>query len=259
MTLVYPQSVTRVATADPDVAFAVDAALPREREIFVWLLDLPSMQLTRMVEFATAAERDSDDRRRYRTDFEPWLKSRAALRRILADVTGQPARRIAIATGEDGKPELADNPDGLHFNASRSKDYALIALARAPVGVDIEAVRPEFSWPTIAMHWFHPREQALLARAPETNRADLFFQIWTHKEAYFKGVGVGLDRGAMAACFTGPDCQSLRGPKGSQASQWRLEALAAPPGYKASLASASARPIVVDRTPSFTQALRAQS
>jgi 4'-phosphopantetheinyl transferase len=208
-----------------------------------------------MLEFATGA----DDRRRHRSDFEPWLKSRAALRRILAAVTGQPAPRIAIATGEGGKPELADNPDGLHFNASRSKDYALIALARAPVGVDIEAVRPEFSWHTIAMHWFHPREQALLARAPETRRADLFFQIWTHKEAYFKGVGLGLDRGAMTACFTGPDCRSLRGPKGSPASQWRLKALATPPSYKASLASAGARPFVVDRTASFMTALHLQS
>ena len=148
---------------------------------------------------------------------------------------------------------------GCDSNTSRSKDYALIALARAPVGIDIEAVRPEFSWRTIAMHWFHPREQALLARSPEPRRADLFFQIWTNKEAYFKGLGVGLDREAMTACFTGPDCRSLRGPEGSQALQWRLKALAAPPGYKASLASASARPIVVDRTPSFTEALRAQS
>ena len=119
-----------------------------------------------------------DGRRRFRNDFKSWLKSRAALRRILGAFTGQPARRIAIMTGEGGKPEFADNPDGLHFNASRSKDYALIALARARVEVDIEAVRPEFSWSTIAMHWFHPREQALLARAPEfAARRALLFQI----------------------------------------------------------------------------------
>ena len=67
MTLVYPQPMTRVAAADPGFAFADHAALPREREIFVWLLHLPSLQLTRMVEFATDAERGADDRRRYRT------------------------------------------------------------------------------------------------------------------------------------------------------------------------------------------------
>lgn len=253
MTLVFPRPTAGSAIADPD-----DAALPRDREIFVWLLDLPNLPLTPMLEFATDAERGADVRRRYRADFEPWLKSRAALRRILSAVTGQPARRLAIATGQDGKPELADNPDGLHFNASRSGDYALIALARAPVGVDIEAVRPEFSWRTVAMHWLHPRERALLDRAPETGRPDLFFQIWTHKEAYFKGVGLGLDREAMIACFTGPAYRSLRGPKGSQASQWRLKPLDAPRGYKASLASAASAPIVVDRTRSFAGALCSQ-
>ena len=67
MTLVFPQPISRVATADPDVALAGHTALPRDHEIFVWLLDLPSLQLTRMLEFATEAERDADDRRRYRT------------------------------------------------------------------------------------------------------------------------------------------------------------------------------------------------
>jgi 4'-phosphopantetheinyl transferase len=177
----------------------------------------------------------------------------------LSAFTGQAARRIAIAAGEGGKPELADNPDGLHFNASRSKDFALIALGRAPLGVDIEAVRPEFSWRTIAMHWFHPREQALLASAPEARRSEIFFQIWTHKEAYCKGVGTGLDREAMIGSFTGPESRSVRGAKGSQATQWRLKALAAPRGYKASLASANVPPIVVDRTASFAEASRLQS
>jgi 4'-phosphopantetheinyl transferase len=257
MTLAFSQPMARRATAN--AACADDAAVPRDREIFVWLLDLPSLPLASMLEFTTDAERGADIRRRYRTDFEPWLKSRAALRHILSAVTGQSARRTAIATGQDGKPELADNPDGLYFNASRSRDFALIALARTPVGVDIEAVRPEFTWRTVAMHWFHPRERALLASAPEARRVDLFFQIWTHKEAYFKGVGLGLNREAMVACFTGPGHRSLRGPKGSQASQWRLKPLDAPPAYKASLASAAAAPIIVDRTSSFAEALRLHS
>ena len=90
-------------------------------------------------------------------------------------------------TGEGGKPELA----AIHGLLSTFSQQGLRAdRARRPPVVDIEAVRPEFSWSTIAMHWFHP-PKALLARAPESQRAELFFQIWTHKEAYFKGVAWG--------------------------------------------------------------------
>ncbi len=256
MTVVLRHPITRGASALLDEVVAQRPSLPRQGEVFLWLLDLPSLPLESMLKFATEAERGADDRRRYRTDFEPWLKSRAALRRVLSAFTGQPARQIAITTGNAGKPELADNPDSLHFNASRSKDCALIALARGPVGVDIEAVRPEFGWRTIAMHWFHPREQALLASAPEARRAEIFFQIWTHKEAYFKGVGTGLDREAMTSCFTAPESRSIRGLNVPQSRGWRIRPLAAPSGYKASLASADWPQLAVDRTASLSETSR---
>jgi 4'-phosphopantetheinyl transferase len=255
MTIVLHRPTPGASTV-PGTGVGERPCLPREGEIFLWLLDLPTLPLTPMLPFVTDAERGAHDRRTYRSDFDPWLKSRAALRCILSSVTGQAATRIAITTGDGGKPELAENPHGLHFNASRSKDYALIALSRAPLEVDIEAVRPEFNWRTIAMHWLHAREQTLLASAPEARRAEIFFQTWTHKEAYFKGVGTGLDREAMMACFTGPNSRSISGLRASRAGQWRLKALRVPPGYKASLASMGFAPTVVDCTGSFTRVSR---
>lgn len=226
---------------------------PRQEEILLWRLDLPRLPVAPMLQFLTDAERTGEEEgRKYRRDFEFWLKSRAALRCILSACTGQPAPQIAITTGGGKKPELTDNQHGLHFNAARSKDYALIGLGRAPLGVDIEAVRPGFSWHTIATHWFHPREQALLAATPELRRIESFFQIWTHKEAYFKGVGTGLNRQAMTSRFTAPEGCSIWGLKGPPSQPWYLKVLDAPSGYKASLASMGEPRIVIDCTASFT-------
>jgi len=92
MTIVLPHSIARAAGAAPAEAFADCPTLPRNGEIFLWLLDLPSLPLTPMLQFVTDAERGADERRLYRSDFEPWLKSRAALRCILSAFTGQAAR-----------------------------------------------------------------------------------------------------------------------------------------------------------------------
>ena len=247
MTTILPRPFTWVA-APPTPFGSGRCSLPCSGEIFIWRLDLPSLPLEPLLQLLTDAERRGEkEGRRYRTDFAFWLKARAALRGILSAFTGQPGSQIAIAAGGGQKPALTNNPHGLHFSVSRSKDYALIVLGRAPLGIDIEAVRPGFSWHTIATHWFHPREQARLAATPEGQRIETFFQIWTQKEAFFKGLGIGLDRESMTSCFVAPDGRLIRDCQGPPLQAWRLQALSAPSGYKAALASIGRPHIVVQR------------
>ncbi len=231
--------------------------LPRFHEIRLCCLNLPSLPLEPMLPFLTVEERRGDEQgRRYRKDFEYWLKARAGLRYILASCTGLPPRGVPLLVGLGKKPELAENSSGLHFNVARSRNYALIAVGRVPLGVDIQAIRPDFSWETIATYWFHPRERMLLATTPEAHRVDIFFQIWTKKEAFFKGIGMGLDREAMTACFTTAHGRSIRGFHPSLAQHWWVKALAAPPGYKASLSCLEGAHCIIDCTGDIAEALQ---
>lgn len=223
---------------------------PGPAEILIWCLRLSSLPLARMLECLSAIEREAAARVNAPGGFERWVKSRGALRLILGKHTRQAARDVAITESADTKPELVVNPLKLHFNVSHSGDFTLIALGGDPLGVDIEAVRLAFDWRSVAAHFFHPEEQRLLASAPPARGAELFFQIWTLKEACCKGAALtSLD--GMAAFFVTPEGQSIWEITSPRPRLWHLISLEAPRGYSAALASLTPFPLVVDCTPSF--------
>jgi 4'-phosphopantetheinyl transferase len=148
-------------------------------EVHVWRvrLDKPRKLPPTPGELARAARfHTSTLRRRY-------LRAHAALRFILnRELNGA---RLDFALQEKGKPYLPQFPD-IHFNLSRSKDMALVAVASGvPVGVDIERVRPLAEHAAIARRYFPPSE-----RDPAS--AEDFFHRWTRFEAVLKAQGLGL-------------------------------------------------------------------
>ena len=98
---------------------------------------------------------------------------------------------VRIVTGDLGKPRLACSD--LRFSAARSAGIALYATSwTMEVGVDIEAIRTTADIDGIAARFMSPAEQRALASLPPTQRLAAFFQCWTRKEAYVKGIGTGL-------------------------------------------------------------------
>lgn len=126
-------------------------------------------------------------RRRYRA-------AHAALRALLADATGEAAGRLQLRDDALGKPQLA-HPVGWQFNLSHSEDWALVGLQRgkAPIGVDIEVVRPVEEALALAGRHYTPSERAAVAAAADGGpRQRAFLRVWTRKEACLKAVGLGL-------------------------------------------------------------------
>ena len=93
----------------------------------------------------------------------------------------------AILRLAQGKPVFRDVPS-LHFNLSHSGSFALCALSDAPVGVDIEALRPRK--PGLAEHIFSPAEQQWYHC--HGAGSDALLTLWTRKEAWGKQRGTGL-------------------------------------------------------------------
>lgn len=106
------------------------------------------------------------------------------------------ARALQLSKGPWGKPYIADHPE-ISFNLSHSGELAGVSLtcgrdSRLEIGLDLEKIEDGRDHRHIAERFFHPDEQELLLRSPEPDRARLFTEIWTRKEACAKMWGTGL-------------------------------------------------------------------
>ncbi len=160
-------------------------------------------------------------------DRKHFIARRALLRGILGRYLKIEASQIKLAVEERGKPRLA-GPAGavrLHFNSSHSRNLALFAVCRfAPLGVDVEQLRPMPEMSEIAATFCSPPENAILDATPPEKKLAAFFDHWTRKEAWLKATGEGI-AGSLAQM----DCSVP--PPG-----WTFLSLSPAPGFAAGLA-----------------------
>ncbi|MET9609952.1 4'-phosphopantetheinyl transferase superfamily protein [Streptomyces sp. NPDC006512] len=182
---------------------------------------LDAQELARAAEFVRAADRDG------------YVCAHVALRRLLGAYLGLGPREVTIERAPcahcdepHGRPVL---PGGaLHFSLSHCTGLSLLAFADAPVGVDVEElVAPGVIAETADV--LHPREAAELAALPAAERSLAFTRVWTRKEAYLKGLGVGLSEDP-AADYVGS------GPVPAGPPGWSLTDVRVPEGHYAAVA-----------------------
>lgn len=91
-----------------------------------------------------------------------------------------------------GKP-LLKYPPNIHFNISHSKDWIICAIAKYPIGVDIEFINKDRNYLQIAERCFTEEEKAyMLSSDSWNNKLERFYQLWSLKESYIKADGRGL-------------------------------------------------------------------
>jgi 4'-phosphopantetheinyl transferase len=119
-------------------------------------------------------------------------RARTVLRLILGAYTGLDPAHLPIVIDGRGKPAL-DLPGAPFFNLSHTGALALVAVTRAaPVGVDIEIIRPAPRLDDLAARFFASGETAALRALPDAQRLDAFYACWTRKEAFVKAEGSGI-------------------------------------------------------------------
>jgi len=87
--------------------------------------------------------------------------------------------------GEKNKPYLVYN--NVFFNISHSGEYVVLAISSNECGVDIEKI--ENYNEKVAERYFTADEYQHLKKI---NQNDLFYRMWTAKEAIMKAVGLGI-------------------------------------------------------------------
>ncbi|MBQ2863688.1 MAG: 4'-phosphopantetheinyl transferase superfamily protein, partial [Clostridia bacterium] len=123
------------------------------------------------------------------------------VRRAVAEEYGVREEDILLLEDERGAPYIKGID--VHVSISHAGDYAVCAVADAPVGIDIEKIKPTNR--RIAERTFSKRELEYLGCEGEMGDDALlrFFEIWTAKEAYAKMQGTGL------SLHDTPDTQAL--------------------------------------------------
>ncbi len=120
-------------------------------------------------------------------------RSRSLTASVLARYLGCEASSVSVQRDAHGRPFIEGA--GFDFNLSHSGDWILLAVIGAGkrVGVDLEKRRTDRSCREIAARYFSSEESSAVNDASDAT--DLFYQLWTAKEAALKALGCGIAHG----------------------------------------------------------------
>jgi 4'-phosphopantetheinyl transferase len=188
--------------------------------------DTDLLPLLSAEERARAARLTAEGRREF-------VVARAALRDVLGAHLGLPPPAVPIVNV--GKPCLAAGE--LEFSVAHAGDVALIALARALVGIDIERVEPidREELAELAEFVLSERERRTFLGRPASERLLAYYRAWTQKEAYLKATGEGISGRPLTEIEVeitagGPRLMAVSGVR-ADVSGWSVLDLEVVPGY----------------------------
>ena len=115
------------------------------------------------------------------------LVSESLIRMVVRKEMGM--KEIGFGACPHGKPFIVGLPN-FYYNLSHSGEWVVCATDRAPIGIDIEMVRPVNI--DLARLYFSTAEYRSLIGKTEPEKNRLFFDLWTLKESYIKAKGGGL-------------------------------------------------------------------
>lgn len=162
-----------------------------EIDVWFWTLDVEPGRRAALREILTAEEQARADRFAFPILRERWTAARGGLRSILARYVGGAPTALRFSLSKHGKPAF-ETPDAPHFNLTHSEGYAALAVAGAPVGVDLEELGEAHA--DVAQTHFSPQEAAVFAATPPDQQVAAFYRCWTAKEAFLKALGTGFSQ-----------------------------------------------------------------
>lgn len=117
---------------------------------------------------------------------EEYLASRFLLRRALTVRFGGKPIVWNVEEQVKAAPIVTNSPSECHVSISHSGDRVAVALDVYPLGVDVERQRVIPSLENIARRVFTSSQCHQLSEVCGQAQQDLFFRLWTAKEARYK-------------------------------------------------------------------------
>ena len=122
-------------------------------------------------------------RKKFESSRKASVLGEAMARKTISEITNIAEDKIIFNRTENGKP-YCENVD-IHFSISHSKDMVVFAVDSNKIGVDVEFIK-EIDF-RITKFACNPQDMAIFeSTQDEKEKRDIFFKIWTAKEAYIK-------------------------------------------------------------------------
>jgi phosphopantetheinyl transferase len=184
---------------------ATSARLPDQNQVMIWL-GAPHSDAGAVREAAapliTPEEQATALALRNASDQCASLAAHAGLRLMLGATLDVAPSSVRIHHGARGKP-LLDRGD-LGFSLAHTRGAVAVALARWPIGIDIERKTALPDMDMIAATTFASESRNAICAAKGVARTEMFYRFWTLGEAFTKATGLGISQGLDNIAFT-PD------------------------------------------------------
>jgi 4'-phosphopantetheinyl transferase len=164
---------------------------PPTETIHLWriALDGPTAELQTSL---SADERERADRLNSKQARDRFVRARGAMRSILGRYLDIAPHMLHFDYSDKGKPYLHEPGPGIHFNLSHAQELALLAVASAPVGIDLEPLRERGDLTRIAARIFPQSIAQEITELQGEAKLQAFFYHWTYMESCAKCLGSGL-------------------------------------------------------------------
>lgn len=213
----------------------------KDNQVHLWCanLALSASKIEQLTSLLSPDELARANKFRFPRHRKRFIAARGVLRRLLGSYISKNPQSLKFTYRDRGKPQLKEDLS-LQFNLSHSQEYALFGFTlERLIGVDLEYQREMPDALKIAQRFFSPREYQLLEQVPKEQQPQLFFQLWTAKEAYLKAIGTGLS-GSLAAveiAFDQSQSPYLAVPPGEeQTPPWSLHSCSPATNYLGAIA-----------------------
>lgn len=175
-----------------------------DNDVDIWLINIENYR-ENINDFQKKLSQDELDKvKSFSLDLlkESFIINRGYLRTILSKYLTIKPEEICFTYNQKGKPSLHDNIlEKIEFNLSHKNIYAVYAISKNNIGIDLEKIDAKVQVENIAKRFFCNDESDYLTNLPLIEKPEYFFKLWTIKEAYLKAIGEGLSGGLDSICF----------------------------------------------------------
>lgn len=174
----------------------VDQRTLNKNDVHIWKFDISEEDesLSDYWDLLNESDRIRASKFRFSKDRTRFLWGRIQLKRLLGTYLNETPASINLVFTSNGKPVLQKaEHQQIQFNMSHSGDFILFGFSRAPIGVDIEEISNKVDVNRVSSRHFSQDEKEMVETGSETDKNNMFFEIWTKKEAVIKGIGKGLE------------------------------------------------------------------
>lgn len=168
-------------------------------ETHVWLADpqqIASPQCeAQFLHYLSQEERIRHSSYCFLGDRTMYLMAHGLLREILSIYGQRAPHEWKFIHSANGKPSLLNGPpeEKISFNLSHTQGAIAVIITRdCDCGVDIEKIRHDMDMELVVPSVMSAAEIETWRRLSLSLRTGFFFETWTIKEAFLKGVGLGL-------------------------------------------------------------------